>query len=324
MPGHSSQTAGDSPGCAGRAVAIIGGGIIGLSSALELAAAGFDVQVFERGSPTSRPASWAGGGILSALPPGQIPPGLESLLEESLELYPQFCRQLHDSTGIDPEYWRCGANVHHADGRISHVPELAQVRNPRLLRALRAALQARGVLIHQGVEALGIEPRTDSPLGIRTAQGRFDCDQAVICAGAWSAAWGADGLEPVKGQMLLLRGRPGELERMQISDAAYLIPRRDGRILVGSTLEQAGYDTLPTAQARAWLLDQVRQLAPGLERLPVEDHWAGLRPRPAGDLPLIGRDPVKQGLYWNTGHYRLGITLAPASARRLREVMLAG
>ena len=297
-------------------VAVIGGGIIGLSTALALAEAGFAVQVLERGEP-GRAASWAGGGILSALPPTEIPPGLHSLIEQSLKLYPRLCSQLNDSTGIDPEYWACGADYRNAAGEVIRYPELAQVRNPRLLQALQAAALARGVSMHSGVAAHSVEAVQGRLRTVMTSAGRIDCDRAVICAGAWSRELGLDDIRPIKGQMLLLRGVPGLLDRILIDDQSYGIPRRDGLILIGSTLEDVGFDLQPTAEARHWLLGRASCLRPGLENLPVEGHWAGLRPRPAGDLPWIGSDPVIQGLYYNTGHHRLGITLAPASAKRL-------
>lgn len=303
-------------------VVVIGAGIIGLTTARELQRAGLRVCVLDREQP-ARGASWAGGGMLTPLPPGLGAAPLQPLLRESLALYPALCSELHAATGIDPEYWCCGLSHVTRSGTIEY-PQIAQVRNPRLLKALLAHLHAVGVEIRPHCEVTGLEFEQNRLVAVRTMAGTIPCGRAVICAGAWSAQLAGLPVWPVKGQMLLLRGPPGLLQRIVMNDAVYVIPRRDGRILIGSTLEEAGFDRTPTVAARVGLLEQACGLVSDLRRLPIEDHWAGLRPRPADEAPLIGPDPIKQGLYYNTGHYRLGITLAPASARRLLPVLAEG
>src|SRR3546814_812568 len=145
-----------------------------------------------------------------------------------------------------------------------------------------------------------------------------------VCAsdlGAWSADLGTNGVEPVKGQMLLLGGEPGALTRACIGDDVYLIPRRDGKILAGSTLEHQGFDLSLSETVRDDLHQRAKRIWPGVGALPVIGHWAGLRPYANRDAPLLEAVEGQSGLYVATGHYRLGITLAPASAMRIEKLL---
>lgn len=273
------------------------------------------VCVIEKGE-LGRAASWAGGGLLSPLPPDRCPEAIRPLLEESLALYPEWCARLQRESGIDPEYWVCGADYIKAGGERIPYPQMAQVRNPRLLKALAETLRRRGVALLERTEALGWIETAGAVRGVRTSDGDIVCQAAVLAAGAWSAALGAEGIRPVKGQMLLLNASPGWLERVRIGETAYLIPRRDGRLLLGSTLERAGFDVSPTLDARTRLLEAGEHLQPGLSSWPVLAHWAGLRPKAPDGLPMVGPAPAL-GLYLAVGHFRLGITLAPVTAAHL-------
>lgn len=282
-------------------IQIIGGGVIGLATAWELTQRGARVEVFDAPAGT-RQASWAGGGILSDLPPGSADARLKPLLDDSLARYPVWCETLREASGIDPQYWRCGAQV---DGRWH--PEIAQVRNPRLLKALRQALRFRGVAIHERAA----EPHASVI--------------TVVSAGAWSAQLLPQlPVRPVKGEMLLYQAPPGLLSRIVLEGDFYLVPRRDGRILAGSTVESSGFDPLPTVHARALLHRKACSLLPELARLSIENHWVGLRPGSPQGLPIIGPVGGSNRLYCNTGHFRLGISLAPASAVRLADAVARG
>ena len=281
-------------------VRVIGGGIVGLATAWELVQRGMHVEVFDAPAG-SRQASWAGGGILSDLPPGSADVRLKALLDDSLARYPLWCETLREASGIDPQYWRCGARV---DGDWH--AEIAQVRNPRLLKALRQALRFRGVAIH----ARPAEPDASVI--------------TVIAAGAWSAQLLPQlPVLPVKGEMLLYQARPGLLNHIVLHDDFYLVPRRDGRILAGSTVEASDFDPLPTVSARALLHRRACRLLPALASASIENHWVGLRPGSPHGLPIIGAVKGATNLYCNTGHFRLGITLAPASAARVVDAITA-
>lgn len=317
-------------------VIIIGAGVIGLASAHVLLGAGLRVRVYERGRMGPGGASWAGGGILAPLEPALLDACQGALLGESLALYPDWCAALADESGIDPEYTVSGLRVMDAEpgpwinwarsaGQAisAHVdgvtlPGIAQVRSPRLLRALAAAVRRRGGEIVEErpvLRLVGAEHMT----GVETADGVQSASHVLLCAGAWSAALcAAAAVEPVKGEMLLFEAQPGELGPILMQDGMYLIPRRDGRIVAGSTLESCGFEAAPSARGRQRILDAVRRLWPQLLQRPLIGHWAGLRPAPlAGGGPLIARVRDRPGLLLNCGHHRLGITLAPGSARRV-------
>lgn len=294
-------------------VVIVGGGIIGLTTALELARAGLKVCVLDRGTP-GREASWAGGGMLSPLPPDAPAPEIKALLDESLALYPDYCEELRATTGVDPEYWVCGAKILRPSGE-RWIPGLAQVRNPRLIRALLLALRQYKVEVVAHVPALHWLQKSGALKGVHTAQGAIGCGAAVLAAGAWSGQMANVAIEPVKGQMLLLRAVPGLLDHIRMDDQAYVIPRRDGQLLVGSTLERAGFDAEPTRSARDSLIESAERLQPGSGKFEVLHQWAGLRPANGEAAPFVGPMDEMTGLFANVGHFRLGITLSLASAQ---------
>ena len=336
-------------------VVVVGGGVIGLCSALSLAEAGARVTLLERGEP-GREASWAGGGILSPLYPWRGPERVWQLAAESLALYPQLCSTLGQHTGIDPQWVPSGLLLLDA-GEIetaarwcrqqglaalevipqqaepalgSHasalaLPWVAQLRNPRLCRALLLRLQQLGVRVLTGLGHVEVESDAGRAR-LRAGSAVFEGDAIVIAAGAWSAqmlaatGWNLP-IAPVAGQMLLLGGAAGVLRHIVLSDGRYLIPRLDGQILVGSTVEEQGFSPHTTAGARAELLAVAVALMPDAAKLPVLAHWVGLRPGSPDGVPFIGRHPELGNLYVNAGHYRNGITLAPASAARLTRLI---
>lgn len=292
---------------------------MGLTTALELARAGLKVCVIERGL-AGREASWAAGGILSQLPPDDPVPEIRTLLDQSLALFPDYCAALQTQTGIDPEFWRCGVMMLDQQGE-RWFPDIAQVRNPRLLKALISALEHENVELLEQTPAITWQTEQGRLTGVLTAKGVISCQYAVLAAGAWSAGLATVPVKPVKGQMLLLKGEPGLLEHIRMDERAYVVPRRDGRVLVGSTLEEAGFNVTPTAEAKALLLDRAIRLWPRAAGLEIENHWANLRPYPDQPSPLIGPVPEVSGLFVNTGHFRLGVTLSLASAKWLRASM---
>lgn len=302
-------------------IVIVGAGIIGLAIAWALRQSGARVVVLDRQTP-GQGASWAGGGILSPLPPDRRDPALEPLLQRSLALYPAWCAELAGHSGLDPEYWACGARYIVGE-RVQEFPGIAQVRNPRMLATLLAAVRGSGVEVRDPVEVNGWRVERGQLTGVMTSEGVLTCGCAVLAAGAWSAQIQPLPVRPIKGEMLLLRGAPGALERILIGADVYLIPRRDGHVLVGSTLEDAGFDTSTSAANRAHLLAEARKLWPAVDTLELQAHWAGLRPCADRGVPLMSEVPQIDGLYCCTGHFRVGLTLAPASAE-LMAALLCG
>lgn len=211
--------------------------------------------------------------------------------------------------------------------RAVHMSGVANVRNPRLAKSLREALvRLPNVSVREQIEVSGFLKDGSAVRGVRTVQGDFTADSVVLAAGAWSGELLAKlGLvlpvEPVKGQMILYRCAPDFLSSMVLAKGRYAIPRRDGHILVGSTLEHAGFDKTPSDEALSSLRASAEELIPALAGMVPVNHWAGLRPGSPQGIPFIGEVPGHQGLWLNTGHYRNGLVLAPASCQLLADLM---
>ncbi|MDF3931079.1 glycine oxidase ThiO [Pseudomonas citronellolis] len=344
-------------------VLVVGGGVVGLLSAWSLGREGLRVTLVERGE-TGREASWAGGGIVSPLYPWRYSRAVANLAHWSQDFYPVLGERLLTDTGVDPEvhvtglYWLdlddqaealawAGANgrpLRPVDisavrdavpalgpgfERAVYMPGVANVRNPRLARALREALvRLPNVELRENCEVTGFIREQGVIRGVRCAAGELRADATVLAAGAWSGELlGLLGLTlpvaPVKGQMILYKCAADFLSSMVLAKGRYAIPRRDGHILVGSTLEHAGFDKTPSDDALASLRASAEELLPGLAGLAPVRHWAGLRPGSPEGIPFIGPVPGQAGLWLNTGHYRNGLVLAPASCRLLADLMLA-
>ena len=349
-------------GCKSDSILVVGGGVIGLLSALMLARAGMSVALLER-RQVGREASWAGGGIVSPLYPWRYGAGVTALAQWSQDFYPCLGADLFAATEIDAEvhttglYWldlddelealgwssRLSCGLHPVArsalllrvpalgmefSRALYLPGVASVRNPRLVRALRAALeQLPNVMLHEESEVTGLVCEAGQVLGVRTPEGDMYANRVLVAAGAWSSELLATlGLqlpvEPVKGQMILYKCEPDFLPAIVLAKGRYAIPRKDGHILVGSTLEHVGFDKTPTEDALASLKASAEELLPALADAEVVGHWAGLRPGSPDGIPFIGEVPQFPGLWLNCGHYRNGLVLAPASCELLKNLML--
>ena len=161
---------------------------------------------------------------------------------------------------------------------------------------------------------------------MRSADGVQAAGIVVLAAGAWSASVSdAAPTRPMRGQMLLIDAAPGEIGSIVLRGGRYLVPRSDGPVLIGSTLEDVGFEDQVTRAARDSLLASLEVMAPQLARRRVLAQWSGLRPALADGGPcIVNWAPRTRGLFLNTGHFRVGITLAPGSARRAADAILSG
>lgn len=353
-PGLPARRSRGAPDCI-----IIGGGIAGLCTARALARAGARVTLLC--GPARRPAaSQVAGGILSSLRPWTEPPASVALSRAGAACYPGLTAALREETGIDPEYQRCGllmlgredaaasrrwCAVHgipcqdgdgvlrlsglHCPDHALFLPHIAQVRTPRLLQALAASLPALGVTVQAGQQAAALQISGEHCRGVKTGAGeQLSAACVVIAAGAWSCTLlpggqAAEALEAVRGQMLCLRFARRPFTPVLLDGGRYLIPRNDGHLLLGSTMERVGLNCAATAQGKAGLLDWARRLWPGVSRGQLIWHRAGLRPaRRNRAPPWYGAAPGLRNVYLHSGHFRKGILQAPITAERLARIIL--
>lgn len=345
---------------------IVGGGVIGLSLAYELAGGGWRVRLFERGQ-LGREASWAGAGIL---PPAGRTPSTDpyrELARLSDQLYPVWSAALREQTGIDNGFRRCGAiylardEAGSAELRRSAnewrqcgvtaeclelrdvtqrepaltgdmlraaywLPEEAQVRNPRHLKALAAACALRGVEFHTGVSVDDFVVHQGRVCQLITSAGPIAASRVCVTSGPWTrvllARLGIDvSIRPVRGQMALLSSPRQSIRAVINEGRRYLVPRPDGRVLVGSTEEDAGFEKRTTAESIAGLLEFAVRLAPVLGDHSIEQCWAGLRPGTRDGLPYLGQLPGLENVFIAAGHFRGGLHLSPATAVVMSRLM---
>jgi glycine oxidase len=203
-----------------------------------------------------------------------------------------------------------------------------QVENRRLLSALIAANERLSVRVQTGTEVIGLTLTHDRVAGVETSRGNISTDNVIIAAGAWSSQIQADKtlpdlrIKPVRGQMLCFQPEAPISRHVIYSPRGYIVPRRDGRLLAGSTTEHAGFDKQVTAAGRQSILSAAAEISEQILSLPMKDSWAGLRPRAADTLPVLGPCAEISGLYYATGHYRNGILLAPITGELMAAAIV--
>ncbi len=206
------------------------------------------------------------------------------------------------------------------------LPEESQLRNPRHMKALYAACLRWGVEITSAEEALAFDIHAGSVVAVRTTRRVWSAKQTCLCSGAWTGALLqqlgiSNGIDPVRGQIVLFHCERPLLNRIVIEGQRYLVPRDDGRILAGSTMEEVGFDKRTTEDGVNALIRFARQLAPLLCEAEIERAWAGLRPGTFDGMPYLGRIPGLSNAFVAAGHFRNGIQLAPATAVEMAKLM---
>jgi glycine oxidase len=341
-------------------VLIVGGGVIGLTAAYFLARAGAQVAVVDQGD-LGRQASWAGAGIIPPASLEHAHSPFDLLRARSCALYPELSRDLREQTGIDNGYFVCGgleipeggeeapgdewrgegiaftrldgAGLRRLEPRLApgihhgyYLPDMAQVRNPRHLHALQAACARLGVALYPGCPVRALVQGKGLIQAVDTERGPLAAGRFLIAAGAWTDAllgqvgW-RPGIRPVRGQIALLETYVPGPRPILLAGKRYLVPRADGRVLIGSTEEDAGFAAHPTAGGIAGLLAFAAALVPALADAPLLRCWAGLRPGSPDGLPYLGAVPGWDNLFVAAGHFRAGLQLSPATGLVLSEVL---
>ncbi|HSH85761.1 MAG TPA: FAD-dependent oxidoreductase [Methylophilus sp.] len=334
---------------ANTSVLVVGGGIVGCLTAMQLRKQGYDVTVIERNiiaAQTSGESSWAGAGIAFPLLPWFYQDVVNELALAGARAYPEVSAELYAETGIDPECTRSGMLIQpsferelalawcskfglavEAHGENLLIPEVIQIRNPRLLQSLKAWLIKHGVKLREQTRLMPLQEGQLPISGWKTTEGEtLYADTYVVTSGAWSfellkqTALTLD-IKPMRGQMLLYQMQPGLLPHIVYRNGFYMLQRADGHLLAGSSLEDVGFDTGVTESMRLEMQAKAEAILPELRGQPIIKHWSGLRPGTPHNIPMIGRHPQIENLYLNTGHFRYGVTMAPECARRIVELI---
>ncbi len=344
-------------------VIVIGAGIIGLMTALELAEQGYQVEIFDQHA-AAQEASWAGGGILSPLYPWKYAPAVNHLARYGREMYQAWNLKIQTITGIDFEIEQVGLlifdqaqytqalayaqdysdigqaavlmqgtalksiNPHIAKASGIYFPHIANIRNPRLTQSLLKYLSlCKNIVIRQynAITSLVLDEKVIH--AVQDSQGvKHRAAHYVIAAGAWSApllqqCGVQTTIQPVHGQMVLYKTPAKWLPTICMNQTMYLIPRRDGHIVCGSSTQNRGFDKTLQDDVSQKIITASLELVPELAQFPIVKQWSGLRPGSPEGIPSIGRVKEIENLWLNVGHYRNGLVMAPASARLLVELM---
>ena len=210
------------------------------------------------------------------------------------------------------------------------VPTHGYVAAQALTEALARAAAARGARFHHGVHIARVDARPDHVVVTADSGAQWRAQRLVVASGSWTGQiaglpdLSASGVRPVRGQLLRVRWQGRPMERLIWGPACYLVPWRDGTVLIGATMEEVGFEERNTAAGVRMLLDAARTLVPALDRASFIDARAGLRPATSDGLPIIGPSASSDRVVYATGHYRNGILLAPLTARLVTGYLLDG
>jgi glycine oxidase len=344
-------------------VLVVGGGIMGLSVALDLAKSGVNVTVLERAVFGAEASSAAAGMLAPQLEMSGPGPYLDLCLR-SRGLYPAWAKELEERSGVDVDYVESGslsvafteAEAYELDGQVAwqraaglradfltaaelkrlepkvsdkalagaHHPDDHQVDPTKLLKALSIAAARAGALFRTGYVRSLVEEK-GQVTGADVDGERLTADYVVLAAGSWSGLVAGGHVDPrvvkpARGQMVGLELRQPPTRCFLKSASGYVVPRTDGRVICGSTMELVGYDKRVTAKGVAKILSAAMELIPELAEAAVTSTWSGLRPWSQDGLPLLG-DAGVPGLLLATGHFRNGILLAPITAKVIGQLI---
>ena len=342
-----------------REIIIIGGGVIGLAIAIELKLRGAEVKVISKDGQQA--ASYAAAGMLAPMAENITVAPMLDLCLKSRWLYPEWTRKLEELSGIETGYLPCGILAPQSEAAKQEqslnkpnqkiwldrnsiefyqpglgesivggwwYPEDGQVDNCCLMRSLLQAAQALEIEIQEGFTVKALQQKQGKIASLITSDGEIEADKYVLATGSWSSQLLPIPVRPVKGQMLCLRmpneaHQPYPLQRLLFGDNIYLVPRQDGRLIIGATVEEVGWTPHNTPVGVQTLLNKAISLYPAVANWQIEEFWWGFRPVTPDELPILGASSC-DNLYLATGHYRNGILLAPVTAALLANLILEG
>ena len=335
---------------------VIGGGVIGMTTSREIAARGASIAIIDRQN-FGNGASKVAGGILSSMRPWDENIDSHKLSEESKKNYSEFIFKLQEESGINVEFIKSGLiimNEEHSektkkwainnDIKLTQeidnnypeinipsysilLPEIYQIRPPLLLNALHKSLQKKSVDMFENSNISNIEIIDNKFRCITLDSGeKIYADNLIITAGAWTDLLlkkikTSANIKPIRGQMLCVKLKNLTINSIILDEGNYLIPRLDGHVLVGSTMEDVGFMNKTTQIAKDELLNWMYSIIANKKKIDVLDHWSGLRPAVDIGKPVIGNIPDFENIFINTGHFRKGILQAPASAQLLADYL---
>ena len=353
----------------GHEFLIVGGGVIGLSIAWELACRGKRVCIVD-GQEFGAGTSWVGAGIFPPPLAGAKFDALEQLRAESHALHVEWSRRLAAETHLDNELRECGGvyfarsvgeaaslrvamqqaanegvvveelskeqlvdllpalQAVSSDVKLAyHLPEEMQLRSPRHLQALVEACHGRCVDMHANVRVRSLVTSKDRITGVQTESGLLNAEQVILCCGPWSSELLEPldimlPIEPWRGQLILWKTPQPLLAKVVNEGLRYLVPREDGHLLAGATVEDVGFDCQTTDEAIEELRAYSCELIPELKNQDIVQAWAGLRPKTPDGLPFMDRVPGFANLSVAAGHYRSGLHLSPATAVFMAQLLL--
>ena len=331
-----------------KKIAIIGGGIIGCLTAIKLKESGFEVVVVDK-HEIGKESSWAGAGILFPLMPWDYEKKVYDLCKSASGFYKNFSKKLYDSTGIDPEYNKTGmilippyekgevikwANLQnlpfeetfYRNSESIYFPSIAQIRSPRLMKSIKLFMEKKGIKIIENMELAEIQDKEGIVKKWPNKNNSFIvADYFVITSGAWTSNLKENyksKIYPVRGQMIQYKVSKLKIRNILYSNDFYILQRKDGVIIAGSTIEEVGFDETVTIDKKEALMRKAETLIPDLADVQVENHWAGFRPGTKENIPFIQKDDDYENVFVNSGHFRYGLTMAPQSAEKLNKILI--
>lgn len=339
-----------------KEILIIGGGVIGLAIAVELKLRGAAVTVVSR--DFGQAAAQAAAGMLAPMAEAISFEPMLDLCLKSRWLYPEWIRKLEELSGVNTGYWPCGILAPVYDAPSSRqaansrrvwlerkaielyqpglgtevvggwwYPEDAQIDSRNLMKSLLQAACTLGVDLKEGVSVTAIGQQQGKVRSVLTSDGELDAEQYVLASGAWSSQLLPLPVRPIKGQMLSVRmpretHQPLPLQRILYGPDIYLVPRQDGRLVIGATVEEVGWTPHNNPEGIKALLERAIKLYPAVADWSIEEFWWGFRPITPDQLPILGASSC-ENLWLATGHHRNGILLAPGTASLLADLILA-